>query len=309
MFGFLKTCQSNISSMFSRTRDFLGKKFFAVFSSRSKDQDIEEKVLEILLDSDFSFSTSKKIASFMKRFGELGDEDSSDYSYDIFKEKILEVLRSIVSKVDHKALDFSGSSTKVILLIGVNGAGKTSVAGKIAYLAKSRGRSVLLVPADTFRYAAKEQLAIWATRAGVELFEENLKNPASAIYSGIKYGLDNNKNVIIIDIAGRLDSNQPLMDELRKLVKISEKFPEVELDRLLVVDVGAGAVCVENCKTFVDHVSIDGIISTKIDGSTKGGAIVSLIDECKIGIRMMSTGEKIEDITFFNEEMFINTLL
>jgi fused signal recognition particle receptor len=196
------------------------------------------------------------------------------------------------------------------MMVGVNGAGKTTSIGKIANLYKNNGNKVLCVAADTFRAAAIEQLEVWANRAGVDFFrKEEGSDPASVVFDGIKKAKDENYDIVIIDTAGRLHTKKNLMDELSKIQRIIDReLPEASQEVLLVLDGTTGQNMIVQAKEFSEASKVTGLVLTKVDGSAKGGAVIGICSEMSIPIKFIGVGEKIDDLQNFNASEFAKAL-
>ena len=199
----------------------------------------------------------------------------------------------------------------VILVIGVNGVGKTTSIGKIANRLVKNGKKVVVAAADTFRAAAVEQLEIWATRAGAEIVKKDEGvDPASVVYDAIAKTKKNGADVLIIDTAGRLHNKKYLMDELNKIQKVVNKeMPDASKEVLLVIDAATGQNAISQVKAFKEQTDITGIILTKLDGTAKGGAIVGIVQENKIPVKFIGVGEKIDDMEIFNSSDFVKAII
>ena len=199
----------------------------------------------------------------------------------------------------------------VILVVGVNGVGKTTSIGKVANRLKKDGKQIVIAAADTFRAAAVEQLDIWAGRAGCDIVkkEEGI-DPASVIYDAIKIVKEKNADVLICDTAGRLHNKKYLMDELEKINRVIDKeLPESSKEVLLVLDATTGQNAISQVKAFKETTNITGLILTKLDGTAKGGVVLGIVDENRIPVKFIGVGEQIDDMEIFNSEDFIRAIL
>ena len=289
-----------------KTRDSFNDKMNNVFSNfRKVDEELLEELEEILIMSDIGVDTSVEIIS------RLRDR--------IKKEKIEdEELVKIALKDEMKnILDVEGKELKldtkpaVILVVGVNGVGKTTSIGKIANRIKQDGKQVVIAAADTFRAAAVEQLEIWADRAGAKIVKRDEgTDPASVVFESIKYTKETNADVLICDTAGRLHNKKYLMDELLKIEKVIDKeLPECSKEVLLVLDGTTGQNAIQQVKAFAETVDITGLILTKLDGTAKGGVVLGIVAENKLPIKFVGVGEKITDMEIFDAEDFINAIM
>lgn len=267
------------------------------------DDDLFDELEEILILSDLGFKTTDYVIKELKN--------------KIFQLRINEPkeLRKILKEILFDLINSSSSfdvlnPKKVILIIGINGAGKTTSIGKIANLLKNNNKSVLLAAADTFRAAAIDQLKIWAKRAESDiLYQSEGSDPASVVYDAINSQKSKNYDVLIVDSAGRLHNNKNLMKELEKIKRIiSNSYNEEEIMTLLVLDSSTGQNAINQAILFKEYAKMDGIILTKLDGTSKGGFVFSIKRELDIPIYFITTGEKIDDIELFDAKHFVDSL-
>lgn len=258
---------------------------------------------EILIMGDVGMPTAERIIRDLK--SKIENDKVDDVR------RVREIMKDIVS-----GIVWGGSYLRlrtkpsVILVIGVNGVGKTTTIGKLAMRLKEQGRSVILGAADTFRAAAIEQLQVWADRAQVDLIKHaEGSDPASVVYDTIAAGKARNSDVIIIDTAGRLHNKKNLMDELRKIDKIiTREFPDAYRENLIVLDGTTGQNALSQLKEFKDVCDVSGIILTKMDGTAKGGIAVAIQSEYNIPVKYIGVGEQIEDLQKFDSDEFVNAL-
>ena len=225
------------------------------------------------------------------------------------KQALREEIESIFDDVDNSLkLDTKPS---VILVVGVNGVGKTTSIGKIANRLKKEGKSVVIAAADTFRAAAVEQLEIWANRANCEIVKkEEGHDPASVVYEAIKKTKEQNADVLIVDTAGRLHNKKYLMDELRKIKKVIEREMEgCDKEVLLVIDSTTGQNAINQVKAFKEETEVTGLVLTKLDGTAKGGVVVGIVEENKIPVKFIGVGEQIDDMEIFNSKDFSKAII
>ena len=297
---------------FDKLKQGLAKTKNAVFGQinevvknfRKVDEEFLEELEEIMICADMGASTTEKILD------ELRDRIKTDNikNAEDVKDVLGEILRAQVGEGEPLNLETSPS---VILVIGVNGVGKTTSIGKIANNLRKDGKKVIVAAADTFRAAAIEQLAIWCDRAGVELVRQNEgSDPASVVYDAIAAANKRRADVLIIDTAGRLHNKSNLMDELAKINRIiSRELPNASRETLLVLDATTGQNAVMQAKKFRETADITGLILTKLDGTAKGGAIFSIKDEINIPVKYIGVGEHIDDMQPFDAKMFIDALM
>lgn len=275
-----------------------------VKSFRKVDEELLEELEEVMICADMGASTTERVID------ELRDRIKSERIKDAddVKVALAEILRDMVGEGEELHLETSPS---VILVIGVNGVGKTTSIGKIAHHLKEEGKTVVVAAADTFRAAAIEQLAVWCDRAGVELVKQSEgSDPASVVFDAIAAANKRKADVLIIDTAGRLHNKVGLMDELAKINRIiSRELPDASRETLLVLDATTGQNAVLQAQKFKQAADITGLILTKLDGTAKGGAIFSIKEEVDIPVKYIGVGEQIDDMQPFNAQMFADALL
>lgn len=275
-----------------------------VKSFRKVDEELLEELEEIMICADMGMTTTERILD------ELRDRIKSEKIKDAddVKVALAEILRDMVGEGEPLHLDTTPS---VILVIGVNGVGKTTSIGKIAHHLKEGGKTVVVAAADTFRAAAIEQLAVWCDRAGVELVKQSEgSDPASVVFDAIAAANKRKADVLIVDTAGRLHNKVGLMDELAKINRIiARELPDASRETLLVLDATTGQNAVMQAQKFKEAADITGLILTKLDGTAKGGAIFSIKEEVDIPVKYIGVGEQIDDMQPFDAQMFADALL
>ena len=275
-----------------------------VKSFRKVDEDLLEELEEVMICADMGASTTERVIE------ELRDRIKSEKIKDAddVKVALAEILRDMVGEGEPLHLD---TTPAVILVIGVNGVGKTTSIGKIAHHLKAEGKTVVVAAADTFRAAAIEQLAVWCDRAGVELVKQSEgADPASVVFDAIAAANKRKADVLIIDTAGRLHNKVGLMDELAKINRIiTRELPDAARETLLVLDATTGQNAVLQAQKFKQAADITGLILTKLDGTAKGGAIFSIKEEVDIPVKYIGVGEQIDDMQPFDAAMFADALL
>lgn len=287
-----------------KTKDsFLGKidKMLGAFTKI--DEDLFEELEETLIMSDIGVNTSMRICEQLReRVKTQKIEDPTEIK-GLLKEVISEMLG------EDMPLDLS-TNPSVILVIGVNGVGKTTTIGKLAYKLKNEGKKVLVAAADTFRAAAIDQLEVWTERAGVDIIKHKEGgDPAAVVFDALTAAKAREVDVVICDTAGRLHNKKNLMDELKKISKIvHDKAEGCSLEVLLALDATTGQNAVNQASQFNEAANITGIILTKLDGTAKGGIIISITEDLKIPVKLVTTGEKIEDIQAFISHDFVEAL-
>ncbi|MBN2260960.1 MAG: signal recognition particle-docking protein FtsY [Clostridiales bacterium] len=277
-----------------------------IFNYGKIDEELLEEIEEILITADVGMNTTLKIISELRTsLKERKINESSE-----IKSVLKDVLISHVALEEESKIDYT-TTPQIILVIGVNGAGKTTSIGKMAKKYKDKNKSVLLVAGDTFRAAAIDQLKVWGHRVDVEVIsQQEGSDPASVIYDGIQAAKSRGTDVLICDTAGRLHNKKNLVMELNKVFRIVEReYPEAKREVLLVLDATTGQNAIIQAKTFKEVADITGIILTKLDGTAKGGAILAVKDEVGIPVKLVGLGEKIEDLEDFDGETFIKALI
>ena len=290
----------------SKTKESFNEKVNNVFKNfRKVDEDLLEELEEALIMSDVGMETSMKIIE------KLRDKIKSEKIEDVelVKQALRDQMQEILDSVDSDLhLDTKPS---VILIVGVNGVGKTTSIGKIANNLQKEGKKVVIAAADTFRAAAVEQIEIWANRANCKLVKgkENT-DPASVVFDAIKITKEENADVVIVDTAGRLHNKKYLMDELIKINKIIDKeLPDASKETLMVLDATTGQNAILQVKAFKEAVNINGLILTKLDGTSKGGAVFGIVSENSMPIKFVGVGEQIDDMQRFNSADFVNSII
>ncbi len=289
-----------------KTKESLNDKMNNVFSSfRKVDEEFLEELEEILIMSDIGVDTSVEIISKLRsriKKENIKDEDG-------VKNALKDEMKSIL-ELDNNKLNLE-TSPSIILVVGVNGVGKTTSIGKIANRIRKDGKKVMVAAADTFRAAAVEQLEVWANRSQVSITKkEEGADPASVVYDAIQKAKNENYDVLICDTAGRLHNKKYLMDELLKIGKVIEKeLPNASKEVLLVLDGTTGQNAIEQVKAFKETVDITGLVLTKLDGTAKGGVVLGIVAENKIPIKFIGIGEQIDDMEIFNSEDFVNAII
>ena len=290
----------------NKTKSAFDEKINNVFKSfRKVDEDFLDELEEILIMSDIGVDTSVEIINNLRnRIKKEKIQDEEDV-----KRALREEMQKILDVTDISL--HLNTKPSVILVVGVNGVGKTTSIGKIANRLAKDGKKVVVAAADTFRAAAVEQLEIWANRAGADIVKrEEGVDPASVVYDAIRITREKNADVLIVDTAGRLHNKKYLMDELNKIQKvINKEMPEADKEVLLVLDGTTGQNAISQVKAFKEEADITGLVITKLDGTAKGGVAIGIVSENKIPIKFIGVGEQIDDMEVFNSEDFVKAII
>ena len=295
---------SKIKEGLQKTRDVMMHRMQKIINSFTKiDEDLFEQLEETMIMSDMGVETSVEICERLRKLvKERGVKDPG---------KIMELIEEIISDMlgEETELNLSAKPA-VIMVIGVNGAGKTTTIGKLCHQFKSEGKKVLVAAADTFRAAAIDQLEVWTQRAGVDIVKHaEGSDPAAVVFDAITAAVARDVDILIVDTAGRLHNKKNLMNELAKINRILEQKAEgCSIETLLVLDATTGQNAVSQAKLFNETAKITGIVLTKLDGTAKGGIIVSIKNELGIPVKLVGVGEKIEDLQRFNNADFVHAL-
>ena len=290
----------------NKTKSSFDEKINQVFRSFKKvDDEFLDELEEILIMSDIGMETSVKIIGNLRQ--RLKKEKIQEEEE--VKQALREEMKKILDVTDIK-LELN-TKPSVILVVGVNGVGKTTSIGKIANRISRDGKKVVVAAADTFRAAAVEQLEIWAKRAGADIVKrEEGVDPASVVYDAIKITKEKEADVLIVDTAGRLHNKKYLMDELLKINKVIEReLPEADKEVLMVLDAETGQNAISQVKAFKEETDITGLVLTKLDGTAKGGVVVGIVEENKIPVKFIGIGEQIDDMEIFNSSDFVKAII
>jgi fused signal recognition particle receptor len=277
---------------------------------RKIDEALLADIEEILITSDIGVATTVHIMNNVKDKIKRDAVDDSSVIYSMIKNEINSILNSIAPISSEDYYKAAHAKPFVIMMVGVNGVGKTTTIGKLALNFKNAGRSVLIGAADTFRAAANEQLEVWSQRAGVDIIQQKHgADPAAVAFDTIQSGLSREMDVIIIDTAGRLHNKLGLMQELEKISRVmKKKVPEAPHEVLLVIDATTGQNGLQQAKEFAKVSEITGIVLTKLDGTAKGGIIIPIAHELQLPVRFIGVGEGIQDLQYFNPTAFVDAL-
>ena len=290
----------------NKTKTSFDEKINNVFKNfRKVDEEFLDELEEVLIMSDIGMDTSIKIISNLRE--KIKKEKIQD------EEEVKQALREEMQKILDGADKELHLNTKpsVILVVGVNGVGKTTSIGKMANRLAKDGKKVVVAAADTFRAAAVEQLEIWAKRAGADIVKRDEGvDPASVVFDAIKKTRENGADVLIVDTAGRLHNKKYLMDELNKIQKvINKEMADADKEVLLVIDGTTGQNAISQVKAFKQEADITGIVLTKLDGTAKGGVVIGIVEENQIPVKFIGVGEQIDDMEIFNSEDFVKAII
>ncbi len=288
-----------------KTKENLGSGFISLFRGKKIDDDLFEELEEQLLIADVGVETTRKIIANLTEGASRKQLRDAEALYGLLKDEMGEIL----AKVD-EPLNIEGKTPFVILMVGVNGVGKTTTIGKLARQFEQQGKTVMLAAGDTFRAAAVEQLQVWGQRNNIPVIAQHTgADSASVIFDAIQAAKSRNVDVLIADTAGRLQNKSHLMEELKKIVRVMKKLDEdAPHEIMLTIDASTGQNAVSQAKLFHEAVGLTGITLTKLDGTAKGGVIFSVADQFGIPIRYIGVGERIEDLRPFKADDFIEAL-
>ena len=289
-----------------KTKESINEKINNVFSTfRKVDEELLEELEEALIMSDVGMETSIAIIDNLRVRAKREKIESEE---DI-KAALRDEMKKMIEVADEKL--HLETKPSVILVVGVNGVGKTTSIGKIANRLKKDGKEVVIAAADTFRAAATEQIEIWSKRVNCELVKKDEgSDPASVVFEAIKRVKEKNADVLICDTAGRLHNKKNLMDELAKIQKVIDKeLPDASKEVLLVIDGTTGQNAIQQVKAFKEATNITGLVLTKLDGTAKGGVVVGIISENKIPVKFIGVGEQIDDMEIFNSDDFLKAII
>lgn len=297
---------SKLNDKLAKTRAFLTTPVSDLFKHNEITDEFWEKLEEILLQADVGVPVTAGLVSKLQKYAMENHLREASKLFTIFKDEVAELLGE-----NPIPIKFAESKTTVVLIVGVNGAGKTTSIGKLASSFKAQGKQVMMAAADTFRAAAIDQLQVWADRAGVDLVKHKEgSDPAAVAYDAVASGKAKNVDLILIDTAGRLQTKSNLMEELKKIKRVLQKeIPAAPHETLLVLDATAGQNALSQAKLFKEAVDVTGIILTKLDGTAKGGILLSIRKELGIPVKYIGVGEKIEDLQPFDPREYAGALL
>jgi fused signal recognition particle receptor len=291
----------------TKSRETWAQKIGSVFQNREWDEQSLEEMEESLLTADVGVKATQKLMDTLRGLSPTGSEDLAQDMSSQLQQAMVKLLQDSVAAPTLESLSVR---PWIVLLLGVNGVGKTTTIGKLAAQYKASGKKVLLVAADTFRAAAVEQLEAWGRRAGVELIKHRAgSDPSAVVYDGMQAAKSRGIDVLLIDTAGRLHTKVHLVEELKKIRRvIAREQPGAPHETLLVLDATTGQNGLQQAKVFKEATEIDGIVLTKLDGTAKGGVIISIQEELGVPVRYIGVGEDVEDLQPFEAERFVEAL-
>jgi fused signal recognition particle receptor len=309
---FSKSKKENLTPGLEKTKQsFFSKIARAIVGKSTVDDEVLDNLEEILITSDVGVETTLKIVSRIQERVARDKVLNTSELNGILREEIITLLEENNSNLDgHLAIDKPENNPYVIMVVGVNGVGKTTTIGKLAYQFKKAGKKVVLGAADTFRAAAVDQLIIWSKRVDVPIVQQGMgADPASVAFDTLQSAKSQQADVVIIDTAGRLHNKTNLMAELSKIKRVMEKVvPNSPHEILLVLDGSTGQNAFEQAKQFEQSTAINALAITKLDGTAKGGVVIGISDQMKIPVKYIGVGEKMEDLQLFDRKEFVESL-
>lgn len=307
---FKKSTKDTLDKGLEPTKSNLFSKIHRLIVGKtSVDDELLDELEEILIEADVGIKTTIKIIESIEEKAKQTRYTSDAELNEIIKSSIREILEQSLANMPK--IEDNDAKPYVILVVGVNGVGKTTTIGKLAYQFKNDNRKVVLGAADTFRAAAVEQLKLWAEKVGVDIVEHGMNvDPGAVAYDTVNIAKSRDYDVAIIDTAGRLHNKTNLMNELGKINRVIKKIiPEAPHEVLLVLDASTGQNAIEQAKQFLSITNVNAIALTKLDGTAKGGIVVAIADELKIPIKYIGVGEKLDDLQLFDAKTFVDSLL
>ena len=302
MFGFFKDKFNNLKQTVSNTAQVLVGN---VVSSVESEEEFSEFVLEdmedLLIGADLGVNYAAELVDNLRDQTKIKPAQVKEYLKDEFKKTL--------NQAGSNSINYKENELNIYFICGVNGVGKTTLIGKLAYKFKQENKKVLIAAGDTFRAAAEEQLDIWSKRAGADIIRKDKADPASVVYETIQKAQSENYDVILVDTAGRLQNKFNLMEELAKIKSvIDKKAPNNLRETILVLDANTGQNGLQQAKVFTEAVNLTSVALTKLDGSAKGAIVLAVAKELKLPVKLVGVGEKMEDLKEFNSEEFIEAI-
>ncbi|MEZ0323105.1 MAG: signal recognition particle-docking protein FtsY [Hydrogenothermaceae bacterium] len=300
-----KSVFEKIKKGIEKTKKQLVEGFSKISFGRKIDESLFEDIETVLLKADVGTKATQEIIDFLRQESKRRRITEGEQLKELLKEKLYDILKDCSG-----TLNLRDEKPNVILFLGINGSGKTTTVGKLAYMLKRDGYSIVLGAADTFRAAAIDQLEIWASRVGIRVVKHQQgSDPSAVVFDTINSAKSKGEDIVIIDTAGRLHTKEHLMKELQKIKRTIQKFsPNQPVETLLVLDGTIGQNSINQAKTFKEATDVTGIVITKLDGTAKGGAIIPICKELKIPVKFIGVGEGIEDLQPFDPKEFVDAL-
>ena len=307
---FSKDKKEKLDKGLEKTKENVFGKLSRAIAGKSKiDEASLDDIEEALISSDIGVETTLQIIDLLEKRVASDKYLTKDELNDFLKKEIINLI-SVEHEFDYEDSNNSSNIPYVIMVVGVNGVGKTTTIGKLAYKYKKAGKKVILGAADTFRAAAVDQLVLWAEKVGVDIVKQEMgSDPASVCFDTLQSAKANNADVVIIDTAGRLHNNVNLMNELSKIRNVMKKvLPNAPDDVMLVLDASTGQNAIEQANQFIKATSVNSLALTKLDGTAKGGVIIGISNQFKIPVKYIGVGEAIDDLQIFNKKEFVDSL-
>jgi fused signal recognition particle receptor len=308
---FSREKRESLNKGLEKTKESVFKKLSRVVIGKSRiDEDVLDNLEEVLISSDVGVGTTINIIQRIEARVSHDKYMGTDELNVILKEEIAGLLSENISGEDFSFSDALPAKPYVIMVVGVNGVGKTTTIGKLAWHFKQAGKKVFMGAADTFRAAAVDQLSIWAERVGVEIIKQEMgSDPASVAFDSLSSAVSNDVDVLIIDTAGRLHNKVNLMNELTKIKRVMTKvIPDAPHEILLVLDGSTGQNAFEQARQFTSATEVNALALTKLDGTAKGGVVIGISDQFNVPVKYIGIGEKMQDLQIFNREEFVDSL-
>ena len=307
---FSKDKKEKLDKGLEKTKENVFGKLSRAIAGKSKiDEASLDDIEEALISSDIGVETTLQIIDLLEERVASDKYLTKDELYEFLKKEIINLI-SVEHEFDYEDSNNSSNNPYVIMVVGVNGVGKTTTIGKLAHKYKKAGKKVILGAADTFRAAAVDQLVLWAEKVGVDIVKQEMgSDPASVCFDTLQSAKANNADVVIIDTAGRLHNNVNLMNELSKIRNVMKKvLPNAPDDVMLVLDASTGQNAIEQANQFIKATSVNSLALTKLDGTAKGGVIIGISNQFKIPVKYIGVGEAIDDLQIFNKKEFVDSL-
>ncbi len=308
---FKKEQKEDLNKGLEKTKQSIFSRITKAIAGKSKvDDDFLDELEDILISSDVGVDTTVKIINRLNKRVSRDKFFGTDELNAILKDEIVNLLSENNTPDYEDFIIPEGKKPYIILIVGVNGVGKTTTIGKLAYQFKNKGYNVLLGAADTFRAAAVDQLTIWSERVGVPIIKQSMgADPAAVAFDTVNAAQKQNSDIVLIDTAGRLHNKINLMNELTKIKRVIQKvYPDAPHDVLLVLDASTGQNAIEQAKQFTAATDVTAIALTKLDGTAKGGVVIGIADQFKIPVKYIGVGEKVHQLQVFNKAEFVDSL-